>query len=184
MSGTGDRPPADTGVAPENLRTVEFQRVTVGGYDRKAVREFLGRIADQFDDRAVQIHALEAKNTSLRAEVEVFRAIQGSLRQTVASSHKYNEELIDAANREARAFLTEVRIEVQQAEIDAHKRSAEAISEAVRQRCERNRLRAELVASLESYKKFVERLGATESEAPPEDSPAVPEPGPIGVLEP
>ena len=85
---------------------------------------------------------------SLRAELDVFRGIEGSLRQAVASSHKYSEELIDAANREARAFLTEVRVEVQQAEIDAHKRSTEAISEDVRQRGERNRLRAELVASL------------------------------------
>ena len=184
MSGIEDRPAPDTGVAPENLRTVEFQRLRVGGYDRKAIREFLGRIADQFDDRAAQIRALEAKNTSLRAGVDVFRGIEASLQRAIASSHKYNEELFDAANREARALLAEVRIEVQQAEIDAHRRSTEAISEAVRQRGQRNRLRAELVASLESYKKFVDRLGAAESEAPAEDSPSMPEPGPARREEP
>ncbi len=167
MSGDNDRPLADTGLPLEDLRTVEFKRLKVGGYDRKATREFLERIADQFDDWSAQVRALEVKNTALRAEVDVFRGIEGSLRNAVTSSHKYNEELIDAANREARALLAEVRIEMQQAEIDAHKKSAEATSEAVRQRGERNRLRAELAMSLESYERFLGRLDAAESEASP-----------------
>ncbi len=136
----------------------EFKHVAIGGYDPKVVDEFLTRVADAFETLTTRVQNLEERNTELNQEIAAHREMEDSLRNALATSQRFSEDVVDAAKREADAIKEEARLIMAKAEHEASKLS-DGVTQDVRQlREQRERLRLEIMSIIETHSNLLEKL--------------------------
>ena len=111
----------ESGLSPNDLYNKQFTRVTLGGYDRKEVDDYLERAADRIDDLMGQIRALREKLEEQRKQLEEYKDLEATMRNAIVSSQRYGDDIIEAAKREAHAVMEEARVRKEQAQLDAMK---------------------------------------------------------------
>ncbi len=136
----------------------EFKRVAIGGYDPRVVDEFLTRVADAFETLTIRVQNLEERNTELNQEIAAYREMEDSLRNALATSQRFSEDVVDTAKREADAIKEEARLIMAKAEHEANKLS-HGVTQDVRQlREQRERLRLEIMSIIETHSNLLEKL--------------------------
>ena len=171
---TEDQPPL-----PETARDVtaadiyhrEFKRVLTGGYSVHEVDEFLERVGDAFSALTGRLELLEDRDREQREQLEAFRRSEDTLRSALVASQKFNENILDAAKREANALREEAQLIKTRAEHEAARLPAEVAAEVDRLQKLRRRLRDDLLATLNTHRNLLESIPQAEvlPPAPEED---------------
>lgn len=145
-------------LTPSDLYDHEFKRVTVGGYKPDDVDEFLERVADVMEALIVQARQLKEHNEEQRRQLEEYRQMEQSLRSALVSSQAFSENVLEAARREAQALVEEARVKKEEAQLLAA-RAPEKLAHEIRVlKQQRDRLRIELLAILETHRRLLESL--------------------------
>jgi cell division initiation protein len=150
-------------LTPSEIVNKEFKR-SVRGYNPREVVEFLGRVADLLEDLVSQVRALKEKDEQQKTQLDQYREIENTLRDALASSQRFSEDVLDTAKREAHALIEEARLAKAQAEFKAARLPIVLAREVRLLRQERNRLRAELKSILQTHMNLVESLIPEEAE--------------------
>lgn len=153
----------ESGLSPNDLYNKQFTRVTLGGYDRKEVDDYLERAADRIDDLMGQIRALREKLEEQRKQLEEYKDLEATMRNAIVSSQRYGDDIIEAAKREAHAVMEEARVRKEQAQLDAMKLPASLQRDIHLLEQQRTRIRVELQSILETHKRLLDSLVPADS---------------------
>ena len=157
----------------------EFKRVLTGGYSVREVDEFLERTGGAFDRLASRLEALEARSQEQRERLDAFRRSEDTLRSALVAAQKFNENILDAARREADALREQARLNKAQADLEAARLPAETAADVERLREQRSRLHTDLLTTLETHRNLLCGLTTAEerlAEEAAEAGPPAPEP--------
>ncbi len=154
-------------ITPSDLYNHQFKRVVMGGYKAQEVDEFLERVADVMEALIVQVRELRDRNEEQRRRLEEYRQMEETLRSALVSSQTFSENILEAARREARALIEQARLEKEQAKLE-NARMPEKLSHEIRMlRQQRDRLRVELLAILETHRRLLDSLIPAETTGVP-----------------
>lgn len=154
-------------VTPSDLYNKKFKRALVGGYSRATVDAFLERVADVLEALIAQVRELKEKYEESKAQLEEYRQMEATLRNALTSSRKFSESIIETAKREAHTLVEEARLARAQAQLGAAKLPTELSRDIVLLQDQRERLRAEMLAILDTHKNLLDSLIPQMSEATP-----------------
>ena len=143
----------------------EFKAALMGGYDRQDVDEFLERIADAFEGMVKHNRALKDELDDGRSTLTEMREMESTLRSALASSQKFNENIAEAARREADALLEQARLAKQRAELEAVELPAGLRQEIEDLKVARNRIRTDLRAVLAAHSALLHDIPTGEDNA-------------------
>lgn len=143
-------------LTPSDVCGKKFRRTVIGGYDRRQVDRFLERVADVIEHLLEQVRNLKAAQQEQRSRIEEYRDMESTLRTALGASQRLAEDVVGAARREADAIIVEARAKRAQHELDG-RRVPEALRREVQVLQEqRERLRAELTAVLETHRMLLD----------------------------
>lgn len=149
---TGTPNPSDPrGLTSADIYNREFHRVMFGGYDMREVDEYLARVADAFESMAQQLQTFRERDREQRNQIEAFHEMEESLRSALVTSQKFTENLMEAAKREAEALIEQAHLTKARAQFEAARLPAEMAEDVRRLQEQRDRLRAELLAILDTH---------------------------------
>ncbi len=154
----------EVSVTPRDIYNINFKGKVFGGYSRNDVDAFLERAAASYELVVNKLAEVTAQNEAMAGEAQAFREMENGLRQALVSAQKMHEDTLDAAKRQADALLEQARAAKERAEIDARHLPDALREEIAALKAERDRLRADLVAVLETHASLVENIPAAESE--------------------
>lgn len=150
-------------LTPSDLYSKEFRTKVMGGYDKDEVEHFLERVADVFESLIKQNREIKARNEELRQDVESYHEMESTLRSALISSQKFHEDVLDHARREADAMLKEAKLAKSLAITKASKLPELLQQEINSLRAQRDQLRTELQAFLQSHTDMLNALPTAEA---------------------
>jgi cell division septum initiation protein DivIVA len=130
-----------------------FRRALLGGYKTQDVDHYVERAADVLE-------SLIAENRDYKVRIDELEQAERAMRTTLSSTLKFSENIADAAKREATSLIQST----------AGEAASDALSLAQEievLRAQRNRLAAELNATLDSH---IRLLDAVESNGMPDST--------------
>lgn len=145
----------EIGLTPGDLYQRRFRRALIGGYAMEDVDDFVEDAAEHVHELTQQIEDAESEKAALERKVNQSREVEATLRDALVNAHKYTENIVDSAKREADAIRERARAELERARLEAAQ-LPERLSREVRQLEEqRDRLRNELEAILETHRNLL-----------------------------
>jgi len=143
-------------LTPSDILNTRFRRAFWGGYDLDEVNEFLATMADQVEALIQEIRSLQKQQEERQARLDDYRQMESTLRNALVSSQKFGDEILEAAKREAQVIVGEARLEKERARIDAARIPDEIAKEIAGLEHQRDRLRKELHALIESHRTLLD----------------------------
>jgi len=156
-------------IAPSDLYNAEFHSSLVGGYDKNEVDAFLERVADVFESLVRRVRDMKEQNEEQRAQIETYRQMETSLRDALSTAQKFNEDVLDAARRRADVLIEEARLVKERARMEATEIVGSLRDEIGALKTERNRLRTDLKAVLDTHQALLANLPTAENLTEPAD---------------
>ena len=149
-------------ITPSDLYHAEFPRVLFRGYARGDVDDFIEQVAEAFEVLSKENQALKQQQGGLKEELDAYDQIERTLRNALASSQKFGENIVESAKREAAALVAEGALEKHRAAINAAE-LCDALREEIASLKEaRNRLRSGLEAMIDTHAAMLETIPAAE----------------------
>lgn len=145
-------------VTPSDLYSTEFKNALMGGYDKEEVDAFLEKTADAFEALIEQVRRLKSEREEHRNQAQEFQEMERTLRNALVSSQRFAENLLDAARREADLIQEEAELIREEARLDARRVPEGLLAEVRALKAERDHLRADLMAILETHRALAERI--------------------------
>lgn len=143
-------------LTPSDLVSKTIKRQAMGGYDTDAVDDLLELAAEALEKLSNRVRELKAANEEQRAELAEYREVESSLRNALMSSQRFGDDIVENAKREADLILREARLAREEINAEAA-RIPEAITRDIRVLMdERDRLREDVLATLEAHRLWVE----------------------------
>jgi cell division initiation protein len=143
---------------------------TVGGYQRKQVREFLKSVADAFDEALRENQQLRDEVASRDKRIEALQADELELKQAVVAAERIGNELKQNARKEAELILRQAENAKAQAERDAEARLKQVGAELHRLERESQLFKEQFRGLLRAYERSLEgaelRISAPKAKAP------------------
>lgn len=186
----------------QDIQAVRFEKVVFGGYDMKAVDEFLEQVTEDFAALQKENAALKAKMKVLVDKIEEYRSIEEGMRRALASAQNIAQETLDKSKAEAEQLMTRTRTEAEH-QIDGYRRQIAAESKKLEDaKAHTASFVAQISAFYEDQLKGLLALSASEQlqpaqpqpqsqptapiipEAAPKAEPVYEEPSPAAVEEP
>ncbi len=97
-------------LSPLDVRHIEFERSPLG-YRQRAVREFLGRVADELEDLLHELQTTRAWVAERDATIGRLLETEAELKRAVVAAERIGNEMKEQARREAQAILRDARRE-------------------------------------------------------------------------
>jgi len=91
---------------PVDLENLKF-KVSLIGFDRTEVMEFVTSIYSDFDRMYKENIALKDKNSMLSDAIKEYKAMEMALRDTVVSAHSISDDIKKNAHKEAELIVIE-----------------------------------------------------------------------------
>ena len=135
-----------------------FRRALFGGYKTQDVDHYVGRAADVLE-------SLIEENKEYKVHLDTRHLAEVELRTALSSALNFTDHIVSAAKREASALLKNGREREEEYAASASSPSASLAQEIAALRNQRDRLAAELNASLDSH---IRLLSAIETNTIPE----------------
>ncbi|MEN3000610.1 MAG: DivIVA domain-containing protein [Armatimonadota bacterium] len=135
------------------IETKKFRR-RLRGYDPIAVDAFLQEVAAHYEEVLTENHQLREELIGLREEVQRYRTLENTLKESLVLAQKSADETRANAHREAELILREARLQADQVRREAEeqvqqlRREIEALE--ARKRAALMELRALLLAHLQA----------------------------------
>jgi cell division initiation protein len=95
-------------LSPLDVRHIEFERSPVG-YRQRAVREFLGRVADELEDLLQELHQMREHVAERDETIDRLLETEAELKRAVVAAERIGNEMKEQAWREAQAILRDAR---------------------------------------------------------------------------
>jgi cell division initiation protein len=152
-------------ITPSDLYNAEFRSSLVGGYDKNQVDAFLERVADVFESLVKRVRELKDQAEDQKAQIESYRQMETSLRDALVTAQRFSEDVLDSARRQADALVEEARLVKERAQVEASELVGALREEIDALRCERNRLRSDLGAMLDTHRALLDEIPAAEDHA-------------------
>jgi cell division initiation protein len=115
-------------IGPVDIRNHTFP-VKMRGLDEGQVRAFLDLIADRLEELLEENRNAEDSIVALRAQLEEYRGLEKSLRDSMLSAERVTEERLAHAEREARLIVKNAEVHVDRMLADANERVASTRAE-------------------------------------------------------
>ena len=97
----------------QEIQAVNFEKAVFGGYDMKAVDEFLERITEDFAALQKENAALKSKMKVLVDKIEEYRSVEEGMRRALVSAQSIAQETLDKSKAEADQLLSHARNEAE-----------------------------------------------------------------------
>ena len=98
-------------IGPVDIRNHSFVKRTMRGLDEGEVRAYLELVADGLQDAILQTEELHSKIDHLSREVEGYRKIEQSLRDSLLSASKITDDRLAQAEKEAQILIKNAEVE-------------------------------------------------------------------------
>jgi cell division initiation protein len=139
-------------LTPLDIRHKEFHR-GMRGYADAEVDEFLDGVADEFERVFKENLELSERLDSLKAQLDHYRSIEGTLQKTLVSAQQNAEEQRAAAQREAQLVLRDAEVKARDTLSEAYSVKQSVEREIVMLRNAEADFRFKFRALLEGYLK-------------------------------
>lgn len=97
----------------QEIQAVNFEKAVFGGYDMKAVDEFLEHITEDFAALQKENAALKSKMKVLVDKIEEYRSVEDGMRRALVSAQSIAQETLDKAKAEADQLISNARTEAE-----------------------------------------------------------------------
>ena len=97
----------------QEIQAVNFEKAVFGGYDMKAVDEFLEHITEDFAALQKENAALKSKMKVLVDKIEEYRSVEDGMRRALVSAQSIAQETLDKSKTEAEQLLLKARTEAE-----------------------------------------------------------------------
>ena len=145
-------------LSPGELYNTTFHKVLFGGYDREEVDYFLEEVSAVIETLSKENEGLKAREKALAGEIDSYRQIETTLRNALASSQRFGEDVVESAKREAAALVAEGALEKHKAALAAAKLTDGLREEIQALKESRNRLRIDLEAIIDTHAALLESI--------------------------
>jgi len=159
-------------LSPSDVLNYDFNRSLIGGYSTGEVDDFLARLADVLENLVQQIRDLKAQLAEQKEELDEHRQMEETLRNTLVTSQKFGENLIESAKREAALLLEAARVEKSRVDAETERVPLLLAQDIRRLQDQRDRLHDDIRSILAAHEALLN--GGIKPEA------AAPEPAPAG----
>lgn len=149
-------------LSPLDISKQEFGR-SLRGYDPAEVRAFLEKVADELADLAAEASRLSQQNLKVETQLESYKQMERSLRESLITAQKSLEEARESSKRERDLMLREAQFEAEQMVRNAERQVHDIREELRRLASQRDAYLKRLRFLLSSQQELVELL---EKEAP------------------
>lgn len=155
----------------QEIQAVNFEKAVFGGYDMKAVDEFLEHITEDYAALQKENAALKSKMKVLVDKIEEYRSVEDGMRRALVSAQGIAQETLDKAKAEAEQLVSSARIEAE-TKIENYRMQIAAESKKLEDAKAKN---AEFVAQLSAvYEEQLKSLVALSASDILENEPAFP----------
>lgn len=97
----------------QEIQSVNFEKAVFGGYDMKAVDEFLEQVTEDFAALQKENAALKSKMKVLVDKIEEYRSVEEGMRRALVSAQGIAQETLSKAKAEAEQLLVTARNEAE-----------------------------------------------------------------------
>ncbi len=116
---------------PEQIRNIEFQKSTMGGYKQSDVELFLEEVASQIELLMHQKADADRKLQELSQKAPEGALSAAGIQNILINAQQTADKIIETANEDAARIRAEAQLDIKQAEIKAKEIIAEAEGNAV-----------------------------------------------------
>lgn len=123
----------------QEIQAMSFEKAVFGGYDQKAVDDFVEEVAGDFGTLQKENAALKSKMKVLIDKIEEYRSVENGMRRALVSAQNIAQETIDKAQAESSQLIAEARqnadeqIESYRIQIEAESRKLHTAKEKTAQ---------------------------------------------------
>ncbi len=123
----------------QEIQAMSFEKAVFGGYDQKAVDDFMEELAGDFGALQKENAALKSKMKVLVDKIEEYRSVENGMRRALVSAQSIAQETIDKAQAESAQLIAEARqnadeqIESYRIQIEAESRKLHTAKEKTAQ---------------------------------------------------
>lgn len=149
-------------LTPSELSHPALRTRLLGGYRKAEVDALLDRAADRLESVLDEVRRLADENEQLAKQVADRRSMEETLRQALMSSQKFSADIIESARREADAIVAEARSKVEETRLESGRLPEALAGEIAALSAQRDRMRREMLASLDAQRRFIESLYPSE----------------------
>ena len=93
----------------QEIQAMSFEKAVFGGYDQKAVDDFMEELAGDFGTLQKENAALKSKKKVLVDKIEEYRSVENGMRRALVSAQSIAQETIDKAQAESAQLIAEAR---------------------------------------------------------------------------
>ena len=93
----------------QEIQAMSFEKAVFGGYDMKAVDDFMEELAGDFGTLQKENAALKSKMKVLVDKIEEYRSVENGMRRALVSAQSIAQETIDKAQAESAQLIAEAR---------------------------------------------------------------------------
>lgn len=146
-----------------NIKQQEFHKA-VRGYDVQEVKNFLEKVADEYEELTNTLEVLEKENEKLKSQIDEYKRIEKNLQKTLLSAQESTSKTVESVKKQTALMLKEAELKSKQM-IEKAKDEAESIRNSVAKlREEKKYFLARLSAMVESQEKLLNASFTGESE--------------------
>jgi len=156
------------------IESREFAR-RMRGYDPQSVRAFLQEISVHYEEILTENHRMREEHLSLREEVERFRTLENTLKESLLLAQKSADETRHNAHREAELILKEARLQAENLESEAKRKIAHLTAQIEQLQTRRRSLITELRVLLQSHIQSLEHFETSGNGRADSDEPEIPD---------
>lgn len=98
-------------IGPVDIRNHSFVKRTMRGLDEGEVRAYLELVADGLQDAILETEELRGKIDRLEREVEQYRKLEQSLRDSLLSAGRMTDDRLAQAEKEAQILIKDAEVE-------------------------------------------------------------------------
>ncbi len=117
--------------SPEQIRDMEFQKSTMGGYKQSDVELFLEEVASQIEILMRQKADLERKLQEVSRKAPEAALSTAGIQSVLVNAQRVADEVVENAKAEAETIAAEAKLKLSEAEIESRNILAEAEKKAV-----------------------------------------------------
>ncbi len=116
---------------PEQIRDMEFQKSTMGGYKQSDVELFLEEVASQIEILTKQKNDAERKLQEMSKKAPEAALSASGIQNVLVSAQRVADQVIEEANQSAEKIVADANLKLTEADIKAREIIAEAESKAI-----------------------------------------------------
>ena len=116
---------------PEQIRDMEFQKSTMGGYKQSDVELFLEEVASQIEILTKQKNDAERKLQEMSKKAPETALSASGIQNVLVSAQRVADQVIEEANQSAENIVADANLKLAEADIKAREIIAEAEGKAI-----------------------------------------------------